>query len=87
MKQREKLLGDIKAACDKRQQTSVSPIFIAVKRAVEHLRSVGCGKDADCVVYVQSDLEETSDPQIKAALNRTGNDKSPLPQPISNSTG
>ncbi|HXG65139.1 MAG TPA: hypothetical protein VNO70_08520 [Blastocatellia bacterium] len=72
LKQQEKLVADLKAECDKRPQTKVSPIFIAVKRAIEHLRATGCDKDSDCAVYVQSDLEETGDPQIKAALNRAG---------------
>src|SRR5205085_1766126 len=44
----------------------------------------GCGKGSDCAVYVQSDLEETGDAQIKAALNRTGTDKPSLPEPINN---
>jgi len=83
---REKVATDIKAECDKRQQTKVSPIFIAVKRAVEHLKAAGCGKDSACVAYVQSDLEETSDPQIKAALNQSGSDKPLLPEPIDNSS-
>ncbi|MFL6214537.1 MAG: hypothetical protein ACJ74J_11675 [Blastocatellia bacterium] len=83
-KLREKVIGDIKAECEKLKQTKVSPIFIAIKRAVEHLRASGCGKETGCTVYVQSDLEETGDSQIKAALNRTGTDKPPLPEPINN---
>ena len=84
LKLREKVAGDIKAECDKRQQTKTSPIFIAVKRAVEHLRAAGCGQTADCAVFVQSDLEETSEPQIKAALNQGDSYKLQLPQPIDN---
>ena len=80
---REKVTGEIKAMCDQSKQTSVSPIFLAIKRAVEHLRSAGCGSSSDCVIYVQSDLEETGDSQIKAALNHPDKDI-PLPPPINN---
>lgn len=84
VQQREKLLSDLNTQCEKEVQTKVSPIFIAVKRATEHLRSIGCGIDSNCVVYVQSDLEETGDQQIRAAIdNRTG-DKQSLPQQINN---
>lgn len=83
-KLRAKMADDIKAACNKQPHTTVSPIFIAVKRAVEHLRALGCGKSSECKVFVQSDLEETSDSQIKAAINSTGDNKVPLPEPVNN---
>src|SRR5215212_502324 len=58
-RQREKLVEDIKMRCEKIAQTKVSPILAAIREAVEHLRSKGCGPDSHCFVYAQSDLEET----------------------------
>lgn len=84
VQQREKMLADISAQCEKTAQTKVSPIFIAVKRATEHLRSGGCGPDSNCVVYVQSDLEETGDPQIREVIEHGARDKQALPQLINN---
>ena len=83
-KQRGELLSDLNTQCEKEAQTKVSPIFIAVKRATEHLRSIGCGIDSNCVVYVQSDLEETGDPQLREAIDHRGREKRSLPQAINN---
>lgn len=84
VQQRQQILADISTECEKAGQTKVSPIFIAVKRATEHLRSGRCGPDSNCVVYVQSDLEETGDSQIREAIERRAHDKHALPQPINN---
>jgi hypothetical protein len=81
---KEKLLDDIKTACESIPQTKVSPILIAVKRAIEHLRSRGCGPESECTVYVQTDLEETGDPQLGAALNSTSRNKQVLASPMIN---
>lgn len=67
LQQRDKLLCDLKAQCEMAVQTKVSPIFIAIRQAVEHLRGLGCGPDSNCLVYVQSDLEETGDPQMRGS--------------------
>jgi hypothetical protein len=80
---KEKLLDDIKTACESIPQAKVSPILIAVKRGIEHLRSRGCGPDSECTVYVQTDLEETGDPQLSAALKSVSN-KQVLASPINN---
>jgi hypothetical protein len=80
-RQREKLIEGIKMQCEKIAQTKVSPVFVALREAVEHLRSKGCGPDSHCFIYAQSDLEETGDLQIKAALDR---DAQPLPAAINN---
>jgi hypothetical protein len=82
--QRQKLIEDIKAKCEKIPQTKVSPILIAIKRAVEHLRGLGCSPDSGCVVYVQTDLEETGDPQVKVALNHQRQPHQTLPTPVNN---
>jgi len=81
---RQKLIEDIKAQCENIAQTKVSPISIAIRRAVEHLQGLGCGPDSNCTVYVQTDLEETGDPQIKEALNHRGKNNRALSVPINN---
>ena len=73
VQQKKKMLDDIKIACESIPQTKVSPILIAVKRGIEHLRSRGCGPDSECTMYVQTDLEETGDPQLSAALKSVSN--------------
>jgi hypothetical protein len=80
-RQREKLVEGIKMQCEKVAQTKVSPVFVGIREAVEHLRGKGCGPDSHCFVSAQSDLEETVDLQIKAALDR---DAQPLPAAINN---
>jgi hypothetical protein len=82
--QREKLNEDVQAQCEKANLTKVSPIYIALKNAVEHLRSKGCGPVSNCFVYAQTDLQETGDAQIKAALGRATRDNQALPAPINN---
>ncbi|HJQ69592.1 MAG TPA: hypothetical protein VKA70_11500 [Blastocatellia bacterium] len=84
VQQKEKLLDDIKTACENMPQTKVSPILIAVKRGIEHLRSRGCGPESECSVYVQTDLEETGDPQLSAALKSTSGNKQALASPVNN---
>lgn len=83
-RQREELLSNIKNQCEQLPRTKTSPIFRAIGRAVEHLRSLGCGPDLECSVYVQTDLEETSDSQIRKALDQPIRDKRVLPAPINN---
>lgn len=84
VQQKEKMLDDIKLACESMPQTKVSPILIAVKRGIEHLRSRGCGPESECTVYVQTDLEETGDPQLSTALKSASGNKQVLASPINN---
>src|SRR6185503_9092989 len=39
---REELLADLKAKCELPCRTKTSPIYLAIKRAVEQLRAAGC---------------------------------------------
>jgi hypothetical protein len=74
----------MKERCEKTARTKVSPIFLSIERAVQHLRTLGCGPNSGCAVYVQSDLEENGDRRIKAALDGAPPDKQALPPPINN---
>jgi hypothetical protein len=82
--QRAKLIEEVKTQCEKLSQTNTSPIYVALKNAIEHLRSKGCGPGSNCFVYAQTDLEETSDTRIKVALNQEVFNKQLLPAPINN---
>jgi hypothetical protein len=83
-RQVEEKLADLNVKCGKVAQTKKSPIFLAVKRAVEELRSTGCNAHSHCAVYVETDLEESADTQIRAALNSVTQAKQVLPAPINN---
>ncbi len=81
---RDKLLQEVKSQCEKMRPTTVSPIFIAVKRAVQHLQSLGCGTaSSPCALYVQSDLEDSVEKAIKALIDNPQS-KQPLPAKIDN---
>jgi hypothetical protein len=82
--QQAKLIEDVKAQCEKLSQTNVSPIYVAIKNAIEYLRSKGCGPGSNCFVYAQTDLLETGDARLKAALNQETVNKQLLPAPINN---
>jgi hypothetical protein len=83
-RRKQQLITDLKSLCEKIPPATQSPIFLAIKRAVEQLRALGCEPSGNCTVYVQSDLEENGDAQIKAALNHSGKTQPPLPSPIDN---
>jgi hypothetical protein len=84
LKEREELLESVKTLCEELPQTKTSPIFRAIGRAIEHLRSLGCGPGLECALYVQTDLEETGDGQIRRALTQPTQNKLSLPSPINN---
>jgi heat shock protein HslJ len=66
-KQKE-LLAKVKEQCERKGQTKESPIYLGMRRATEYLRAKGCNGKQDCILYVQSDLEELSEPKIKELL-------------------
>lgn len=71
----QELLDQIKVRCEEAGQTNQSPIYMAIRRAIEHLRARGCDGRSNCILYVQSDLEEMSERRIRELLNQT-------PQPV-----
>jgi hypothetical protein len=82
--QQTQLIREAQLQCEKLPRAAISPIYLAVKRAVEHLRGLGCRPNtAGCFVEVETDGEENADPQIRLALN--GGKPRSLPAPIDNS--
>ena len=68
MDDRRRFIDGIAEQCRKISPASSSPIFLGVKRALEQLRSLGCGRDSRCGLYVLSDGLETADPLVRRAI-------------------
>lgn len=83
VRQREELFANLRARCEEARPTQISPVFLGAKRAVERLRGVGSEGDHK-VLYLQTDGEETADPQIKRALSGASAAGLKLPSPIRN---
>jgi hypothetical protein len=79
-RRRKELLAGIGRKCQELTRTDVSPILLAVRRAVEQLQSLGCSSANPCQLYVQTDGEETAEPALARALRGRGQ---PLPEPAS----
>lgn len=47
-----------------------SPIFLAVKRALEQLHAAGCGEKSDCRLFIRSDGEETEESWLRESILR-----------------
>jgi hypothetical protein len=60
----EELFGKIADACAAFAPTESSPIFAAVKIALDQLRSRGCGPAAPCALVVITDMLETADAEV-----------------------
>jgi hypothetical protein len=68
-KRRQNEFGDaVKKACEGEPRKAVSPIFGAVKNALDHVRANRCGPSGACYVYVVTDGEENVDPLMRSAL-------------------
>jgi hypothetical protein len=80
---REQQISKVVAQCQEQKRTNASPIYQAIKNGVYRLRSLGCGQLTPCIMYVQSDLEERSEPAIRKALTSTV-PVTGLPEPINN---
>ena len=63
----------------------ISPIFLAVKRGAEHLQAAGCEAHDQCVLWVQTDGQETFEPAVGQAMGTMRKKGSPqMPEPIDN---
>jgi hypothetical protein len=82
-RQQNELFSNLRSRCEGTSQTTVSPIFLGVKRGVERLRSIKSSDDRRLLI-VQTDGEETSDLQIKRALDEAPGAKLRLPTAIQN---
>jgi hypothetical protein len=85
---RAALVEKLREACRAAGQTTQSPIYLAVRRAVEYARAHGCDGRNECVVYVQSDLEELSEKSVRDSIRKAPNTHrrniAPLPTRIDN---
>jgi len=78
------LIADLSSKCTQSPVTKVSPIYLAVKRAVEQLQSMRGTNESAQYLFVKTDGEETADMQIKLALNQPPGSQLHLPNPIDN---
>lgn len=98
LQRRQAILDDIKKRCEEKTVSSRSPIFLAARRAGEHLRAAGCDGRSACLLIVFSDLEELAERSIREAINQGAGDAGStqskktssrssgrLPSPIDNS--
>lgn len=61
-------LARTKASCDGIARTKHSPIIKGVRRGLAHLKSLGCQRDAGCMLIVHSDLQDND--ELISARNR-----------------
>ena len=75
----EKIVTD----CAALPRTSISPVFLAARRAIEQLRVLGCKQGTGCRLLFQTDGDENVEVGIRRAL---AGSRAPveLPAPIDN---
>jgi hypothetical protein len=81
----KEFLGDVQQKCGETPRSNRSPIFLAVKQAVEHLKNKNASKEIDRALFVHSDLEETANKEIRKALDSRPGAPLKLPAQIDNS--
>lgn len=81
---RQDLTDQVKATCAQFTSTESSPIFAAVKIALEQLRSHRCGPAVPCSLHVLTDLLETADAEV---IRRIGPHPPANPKPVVDNTG
>ena len=67
-KTRQTFLASIQKACESAQSSQGSPVLRMVDRGIADLRTRGCAGKAACIYIIQSDLEDDSDPKLRAAI-------------------
>ena len=72
---REEILADLRGRFHD-LPVQRSPIFLAVKRGIEVLRSDGCISNSQCRLFVQTDGEETAEESLKSAIASRDDTKS-----------
>lgn len=82
---RKELILNLVSECKKRNSTAkTSPIFLAVKRALEQLKAVGCDSSVLCYLFIRTDGEETEEPWLKNSLKTGKQFKTGQPMPLDN---
>lgn len=82
-KRAQALVQSIVTKCNALPRSSVTAVFLASKRAAEHLRALGCREGMGCLLLVQTDGEENAETSIRRALSGT-RASAELPAPIDN---
>jgi hypothetical protein len=82
-KKKREILIDLQSKLADLKQTGRSPIFLAIKRGIEHLRSSGCTADSTCYLFVRTDGEELSERAIRDSID-SGIKRKRLPEVASN---
>lgn len=68
---KQAMLDTVVAGCKKSLTvTKSSPIFLAVKRAMEQLQAMGCGTRSVCHLFVRTDGEETEEAWLRESIRR-----------------
>ena len=62
------LVASVIDKCSALPRTSVTPLYLAIRRTVEQLKAVGCGPTSGCKILLQTDGEETVEVGIRRAL-------------------
>lgn len=84
-REQDQYFAAVRRGCEKQRRSRVSPVYLALRRAVESALSQG-PSDAHRLVYFQIDLEETEHRGIRRALAQApGSAMRLLPSPIDNS--
>lgn len=81
---RNELIADIRTQCAGLAAAETSPVFFGIKQVVAQLRVAGCTGDANCQLFIQSDLQETVERSIKDALTSVSGRRDNLPAAIEN---
>src|SRR5258707_827691 len=75
-RKKEVLLADLKAKCESLPITKRSPIALLIRRGLERLRQAGCNSaTVGCVLWIQTDAEETAETELKKVLDGNGANK------------
>ena len=82
--QRQQLIDRIAKRCSEMPQTTVTPMYLSLKRNVEFLQSLDRGAGARLTLHVVTDGEETVSQEIKKALSDPPGAKLNLPATINN---
>lgn len=82
LRHQHELLADLRQKCTSVHPTMISPIFLGIKQSIAELRSLGCGAESNCYLYVSSDGEENGEPSIRRALEVSKSNN--LPAPLNN---
>jgi hypothetical protein len=77
-------LADLAAKCRALPRADDSPIVLAVKRATEHLRGLGCTATTKCRVLVHTDGIETSEPCFPWLETKGGPRRAAIPAAVDN---